>query len=328
MKKIRKLTIMVLVLAMALSLFAATASAAGTVAYGAATVTASKLNIRSGPGTSYSVAGSVAKNARVVVLEQTTSSWYQINYQGTVGYVSASYLKDVLKTENFTATGTVTGNGVRMRSKPNTSSSVVGSYKSGTKMTVTGINNGWYKVQYNGKAGYLRSDFMNITGGASANTGSSVTLGTSNVTLGGALTSGANDALKSTVSANDELRAEIVSFAKKYNGYRYVYGGTSPSGFDCSGFIYYIFKLTYGYNMSRTASAQYANNGTKVSKSDLKPGDIVFFSDDGRGVTHVGLYIGDGQFIHAANSRKGVIINDLFTGYWAGVYWGAKNVIG
>jgi cell wall-associated NlpC family hydrolase len=323
MKKIRKLTIMLLVFAMALSLFAVSVNAAGSIAYGAATVTASSLNIRSGPSTSYSVVGRVTKNARLVVLEQTSSSWYHINYQGTVGYVSASYLKDVLKAENFTATGTVTGNGVRMRSKPNTSSSVVGTYYSGTKMSVIGINNGWYKVQYSGKTGYMRSDFMSITGGPSSGSGTTVSVSGStekNTAVSGVTNSG---------STNSSLRSEIVSFAKQYEGYKYVYGGTSPSGFDCSGFIYYIFKLTYGYsNMSRTASQQYANNGTKVSKSELQPGDLVFFSDDGYGVTHVGLYIGDGLFIHAANSRKGVIISDLSSGYYANVYWGAKNVIG
>ena len=164
MKTIKKLVVMVLVLAMTLSMFAITASAAGTIAYGAATVTASALNIRSGPGTTYSILGMVRKNNRVVILERTSEDWYKINYQGTEGYVSTDYLNNILKAENFNATGRVSGNACRMRSRPNTSSSILGTYNAGTKMNVIGINNGWYKVQYNGKTGYMRSDLMTIVG--------------------------------------------------------------------------------------------------------------------------------------------------------------------
>lgn len=301
MKKIKKLTVMVLALAMALSMFVVSANAAGTIAYGAATVTASTLNIRSGPSTSNAIVGTVTKNSRVVVMERTSDDWYKINHQGTQGYVSTDYLKNVLKAENFNATGKVSGNGCRMRSKPNTSSSILGTYNSGIKMNIIGINNGWYKVQYNGKTGYMRSDLMNIVGATSS---------------GNASTS--------------SRREEIVNFALKYEGYRYVYGGESlaEGGFDCSGFVYYVFKSNFGYSMNRTASAQYANDGVKISKSELQPGDLVFFSDDGYGVTHVGIYIGNNKFIHASNSRTGVIISDLTSSYYTRVYWGAKNVIG
>ncbi len=304
MKKFRKLIIMILVLAMTVSMFAITASAAGTIAYGAATVTASALNIRSGPGTSYSIVGRVNRNCRLVILECTSSDWYKINYQGTEGYVSTDYLKDILKAENFNASGKVTGNGCRMRSKPNTSSSILGTYNSGVKMNVIGINNGWYKVQYNGKTGYMRSDLMTIVGASSGSTGSGS-------------------------SSNSSLRQRIVDFALQYEGYRYVYGGESLSegGFDCSGLVYYVFKSNFGYSMHRTASAQYANDGRKISKSELQPGDLVFFSSDGYGVTHVGIYIGNNKFIHASTSTTGVIISDLNSSYYQRVYWGAKNVI-
>lgn len=301
MKKIKKLTVMVLALAMALSMFVVSANAAGTIAYGAATVTASTLNIRSGPGTSNAIVGTVSKNSRVVVMERTSDDWYKINHQGTQGYVSTDYLKNVLKAENFNATGKVSGNGCRMRSKPNTSSSILGTYNSGIKMNIIGINNGWYKVQYNGKTGYMRSDLMDIVGATSSGN-----------------------------TSTSSRREEIVNFALKYEGYRYVYGGESlaEGGFDCSGFVYYVFKSNFGYSMNRTASAQYANDGVKISKSELQPGDLVFFSDNGYSVTHVGIYIGNNKFIHASNSRTGVIISDLTSSYYTRVYWGAKNVIG
>lgn len=307
MKTIKKLIVMVLVLAMTLSMFAVSASAAGTIAYGAATVDASALNIRSGPGTTYSILGKVSRNSRVVILERTSDDWYKINYQGTEGYVSTDYLKDVLKAENFNATGKVTGNGCRMRSRPNTSSSILGTYYSGTKMTVIGINNGWYKVQYNGKTGYMRSDLMTIVG----NTTSSGSTGSSGS------------------STNSDLRQRIVDFALQYEGYRYVYGGESLSegGFDCSGLVYYVYKTNFGLSMHRSSSTQYANDGRKISKSELQPGDLVFFSDNGSRVTHVGIYIGNNKFIHASTPSTGVIISDLSNSYYQRTYWGAKNVI-
>jgi uncharacterized protein YgiM (DUF1202 family) len=170
MKKTRKLLVLFLAIAMTVSMLAFPAIADGSIAYGAATVSASTLNIRSGPSTSYSIAGTVSRNSKVVVLEKTSSSWYRINYKGTKGYVSADYLKNVVKAENFDATGSVTGSNCRMRSQPNTSSSVLGTYSSGTKMSVIGINNGWYKVQYSGKTGYMRSDLMEIVSGSGSTT--------------------------------------------------------------------------------------------------------------------------------------------------------------
>ena len=107
-------------------------------------------------------------------------------------------------------------------------------------------------------------------------------------------------------------------FAKKYLGYKYVAGGSSPStGFDCSGFTYYVFKNKAGIVLPRTSSAQ-SKYGTYVSKSNLKAGDLVFFDTNGANdgnVSHVGMYIGNNEFIHAANSKKGVIKSTL-TGYY------------
>lgn len=324
MKNIKKLIIMVLVLAMSLTMLTAFASAAGTIAYGAATVTASALNIRSGPGTSNSIVGKVSRNSIVVVIEKTTSDWYEINYQGTHGFVSADYLTNCITAENFSAQGKVTSSGCRMRSKPNTSSTILGTYSAGTKMNVIGINTGWYKVQYDGKTGYMRSDLMDIIGAASASSSGSST------SSSGSSSSSNKEVTTSSSSSNSSKRDEIVNFALKYEGCRYVYGGESLSegGFDCSGLVYFVYKTTYGYNMQRRASMQYAYNGKAISRSELQKGDLVFFSSDGSGVTHVGIYIGNNKFIHAATSSTGVVISDLSNSYYNRTYWGARNVIG
>ncbi len=122
----------------------------------------------------------------------------------------------------------------------------------------------------------------------------------------------------------------VVDFALQFEGYDYVYGGKSPEeGFDCSGFVYYVYKQ-FGYTLNPGATNQWNTlSDTVVPKNDLRPGDLVFFSDNGQvsGMTHVGLYIGDGKMIHAANSRKGVIITELSEPYYVRMYLGAKRVI-
>ena len=304
MKQIKRVIFLAIVLAMALSLCAFTAFAADDIAYGAATISASALNVRSGPGTSYDRVTVLGNGTRVVILEKTNDDWYKINYQGTVGYVSTDYLTDVLTAENFNASGTVDGTSVRMREDPNTSCDVLGMYNTGDVLNVIGINNGWYKVVDGSKTGYIRSDLMNITGRP-------ISDDTSSESSGG----------------SSDLGQEIANLALSFEGYDYVYGAESPSvGFDCSGLVYYVYGQ-FGYSLSRTASQQYKNNGYSVSKSELQQGDLVFFSSNGYSVTHVGIYIGGGQFIHASTSTTGVIISDLNSSYYTRVWFGAKRIV-
>ena len=120
--------------------------------------------------------------------------------------------------------------------------------------------------------------------------------------------------------------SSIVSVAQNYLGVPYVWGGTSPSGFDCSGFTQYVFRQC-GYSINRGAGGQ-VRNGVAVSRSELQPGDLVFFSeaytiDD---VSHVGLYIGNGQFIHAENPSTGVVITSLSSSWYDARYVGARRV--
>jgi len=120
---------------------------------------------------------------------------------------------------------------------------------------------------------------------------------------------------------------EIVSYAERFLGVPYVYGGTSPSGFDCSGLVYYCYTH-YGYSVNRTA-ASLAYNGVSVSKSSLRPGDIILFtSEDGGYVGHTGIYIGGGQFIHAPHTGDVVKVSSLSDSYYTSHYWGARRVIG
>ena len=114
--------------------------------------------------------------------------------------------------------------------------------------------------------------------------------------------------------------SEIVSLAQQYLGVPYVYGGSSSSGFDCSGFTMYVFSQL-GVKLPHGATSQ-LSYGASVSRSELQPGDLVFFYD---GIGHVGIYIGGGQFIHA--SDYGVVVASLYSSYWAGNYYGAGRIL-
>jgi peptidoglycan DL-endopeptidase CwlO len=129
------------------------------------------------------------------------------------------------------------------------------------------------------------------------------------------LLTGLFGSVSSTQSAPANAGATIVSVAYKYNGYRYRYGGASPAGFDCSGFVYYVYKQA-GISIGRDTNAQY-NSGTRVSFSNLQPGDIVLFSNTyRRGLSHAAIYVGGGKIIHAVNESVGVTVSNLNSSYW------------
>lgn len=118
--------------------------------------------------------------------------------------------------------------------------------------------------------------------------------------------------------------SKLNSAIKPTIGVSYKTGGTTTSGFDCSGFTSYVYKKL-GLNLPRTSTAQY-KVGTAVSKSNLKAGDLVFFNTSGKGISHVGIYVGNGKFAHSSTSR-GVIVSPLSQTYYAKRYVGAKRVM-
>ncbi len=123
-----------------------------------------------------------------------------------------------------------------------------------------------------------------------------------------------------------DMGAHVVDYALQFKGTRYAYGGTSPSGFDCSGFVQYVFRNAAGISLPRVAASQ-AGAGYAVSMSNLMPGDIVYFANGGY-VSHVGIYIGSGQFIHCSSPRTGgVIISSLSQAYYSARYAGARRVL-
>ena len=127
---------------------------------------------------------------------------------------------------------------------------------------------------------------------------------------------------------SDNEKEALLKYAKYFKGGSYKWGGTTPEGFDCSGYVQYLYKK-HGINLPRTALSQ-SKTGTPVQPDNLQKGDLVFFlTDKKRGipVTHVGIYLGNGEFIHAASRKKGIIISPLDHGHYQQCYVGARRIL-
>ncbi len=174
---------------------------------------------------------------------------------------------------------------LNVRSQPSITSEIVGQYTYGSQVDITDKSDVWYQIRYNDSYAYIHSDYVAFS---YAQTPDQSILGKS-----------------------------LVETAKQYIGTPYVYGGMSPKGFDCSGFVKYVYSL-YGVNLDRVAHDQ-ASNGTWVAREDLQPGDVVCFSNyrGGSYIGHVGIYVGNNQFIHSPRTGYTVTIEDLNGNYGA-----------
>ena len=274
---------------------------AADIAIGAGCTTGSALRMRAETSTSADIVTTLDKSVAVAILDDTTDGWFKVAYNGKTGYVSADYLR-VDQDNVFETYGRVNGDGVNVRADASTDAEILASVDTGTIVTINGLVDGWYDVtcQY-GTEGYIRSDFLDLTA--------------------------SNTATRASAVGNS-----IVETAKQFLGTRYVYGGASPSGFDCSGFTMYVYKQ-FGYSLPHTATGQWQSGiGTKVySIGALQPGDLVFFNDPsrnaGKACSHAGIYFGGGQFIHSSSSKSnGVIISDLTSGYYNTYFVGGIHV--
>jgi len=140
-----------------------------------------------------------------------------------------------------------------------------------------------------------------------------------------ALASGLGTAKKT--SAASVAGQDIVNFALQFVGYPYVWAGNTPAGFDCSGFTQYVYGAMLGIDITHSTEVQ-ATSGAWVDWGNWLPGDLVSFAGTwGDGISHVGIYIGDGQFVHAENEGTGVTISSLYSDYYAGHYYGAVRLV-
>jgi len=324
------MTLVLMIGLLAVPTFAAEAD----LMYGIGFVNTNGLRLRSEATTNSKTLDTAPKNDCVVVIDKV-GDWYKVNYNLQVGYMYKSYLNVLTKENAELGYGKVTGSAVNLRSGPSTSHSIVSVAPQGSKCYIIGLNEGWYKVIYGSSICYIRSDYLELTEIPYENQdcakspkfyrgGKSTGVIPSAAALNGTVSNSGSTASGNTASTGSATGASIVAEAQKYLGYRYVYGGASPStGFDCSGFVYYVLKQN-GFSPYRTPADQY-NQGTYVAKANLQPGDIVFFAGTGssNAISHVGIYVGNGQMIHSPNSRSTVSYADITSGYWANHYYGA-----
>lgn len=315
MKIIRNLLTLLLTLVLAIGSIPLSASAAGTVMYGIGFVKGTSLRLRSNAATTASTLDTAVRGECVVIIAKE-GDWYKVNYNLQEGYMHSDYLTVNTKENAELGYGRITGSGVNLRTGPATSYSVAAVSGNGDRCYIIGINDGWYKVLYKDKTCYIRSDFVELTEIPYENPDSP---NSPKYYRGGKAIGNASSASAVPVSVTG---SQILAEAQKYLGCPYRAGGASPSGFDCSGFVYYVLKQL-GLSPYRTPSEQY-QMGTSVEKTALRVGDLVFFGS-GR-ITHSGIYAGNGQFIHAPNSRSTISYSDLTTGYWAQNYYGACQV--
>ncbi len=215
--------------------------------------------------------------------------------------------------EQQTKTKYASSTTVNVRKEASKDSEIIAQISQNTAVEVISDEGGWAKVKVNGKEGYIASNLL-------SDKKTEVTTSS----RGSNETRKPNTENKTTTSTPGK-GATVVETAKKYIGYSYKYGASGPTSFDCSGFTSYIFKL-HGVSLSRSAKQQYGN-GTAVSRSDLQPGDLIMFGPSASGINHVGIYIGGGQIVHAANPSRGVTIDTINSGYYNNNYVGARRVI-
>ena len=259
------------------------------------------LRLRAKPSTDAEILANAGIGDNVVVIRQV-GDWYLVDYNLIVGYMHKDYLTTYERWNVELGDAIVESGSVNMRATPDVGGELLATLSQGETAYIIGFNCGWYKVQYNGLTGYIRSDLVALMEAPKFN--AQLTVGKSPVV--------------------ETMGQKIVALAQDYMGVPYVWGGTTPKGFDCSGFTQYVFDKM-GYSLNRTA-AQQLKNGYKVT--DLKVGDLVFFTNTyatSAAASHVGIYMGDNLFIHAASG--GVKVTSLDHEYYAPRYIGARRIV-
>ena len=284
-----------------------------------ATVNASALKIRSETNTECTVLDTVM-NGTVLNVTGKMGDWYSVDYAGTTGFVFGEYVDFASGVVVADSMGTVTGGSVNVRTTPSLDGSVITKLLKGTNVKVLAVENGWYQISYTDYVGYMHPDYVLVNGVAYTNV---TTEADSDIPDEEKIVSGNLEVPNNTTASTEQ--AKLIEYAKQFLGVKYVYGGASPDGFDCSGFTYYVFKQ-FGYDLNRSSAAQ-INNGTEVSMSELQPGDLVFFSRGNYSVGHVGIYIGDGNFIHSTSPGDVVSITPMNMKYYAERYVGARRIL-
>ena len=308
------------------------------------------VRFRTGPGTNYQIIDAYDYGQPLQIVGEA-DGWTACLIDGQFGYVHGAYV-EVTATHEATAPmptgssyaepsstpqptptpapvgpasseaveGYIAGNNVRMRDGASMSAGIITELFYGNRVSITACFGEWTAVIYEGQSGYVYSQF--VREGSLQIEGSTVT-GSAYAAPG---SEQPQDQTPELSGSSYEKGQQIAQYALQFLGYDYCWGGKDPStGFDCSGLVYYVYSQ-FGYTLNRVAQDQ-ARNGVAVSADALQPGDILCFYSGSSYIGHVGIYIGDGMFVHAQNSATGVVITDL-NGHYGQRGFEARRIVG
>ena len=209
------------------------------------------------------------------------------------------FMSTAVFADDINGVGEIHASQLNVRSAPDTDAKIIGELKDGDSVDIiTKTNKTWYKISFNGEAGFVHADYVEASRHAIVKTG-----------------------VKEQSAEEQKKGQAVVDAAKEF------LGGTSPEGFDCSGLVYYIYVKIFGVSLYRVAADQ-AKNGVEVNPDYLMPGDLVFFWNKERysEINHVGIYIGDGKFIHAPATGDVVKISSLSESYFKKTFCKARRI--
>ena len=275
---------------------AQTPTAAQTCGYtnlGMSVISSGNLNIRQEASTDSEVVG-ILTNHNACELLEDAGDWYKVTSGKVTGYVSKQYLvtgdeAESIAEQEIKTVATVNTETLNVRAEKSTEAAVLSQVGNSEAFTVNSVADGWVEISVDDSVGYISQDY---------------------VTLAQALPTAKTIEQVKYGDGVSDVRASVVSYALQFVGNRYVWGGTSlENGIDCSGFTMRILGK-YGISLPHSSRAQ-PSYGTKISASEAKPGDL-FFYGSGRSISHVAIYIGNGQIVHASNKRDGIKVSNAF----------------
>ena len=275
---------------------AQTPTAAQTCGYtnlGMSVISSGNLNIRQEASTDSEVVG-ILTNHNACELLEDAGDWYKVTSGKVTGYVSKQYLvtgdeAESIAEQEIKTVATVNTETLNVRAEKSTEAAVLSQVGNSEAFTVNSVADGWVEISVDDSVGYISQDY---------------------VTLAQALPTAKTIEQVKYGDGVSDVRASVVSYALQFVGNRYVWGGTSlEKGVDCSGFTMRILGK-YGISLPHSSRAQ-PSYGTKISASEAKPGDL-FFYGSGRSISHVAIYIGNGQIVHASNKRDGIKVSNAY----------------
>lgn len=275
---------------------AQTPTAAQTCGYtnlGMSVISSGNLNIRQEASTDSEVVG-ILTNHNACELLEDAGEWYKVTSGKVTGYVNKQYLvtgdeAESIAEQEIKTVATVNTETLNVRAEKSTEAAVLSQVGNSEAFTVNSVADGWVEISVDDSVGYISQDY---------------------VTLAQALPTAKTIEQVKYGDGVSDVRASVVSYALQFVGNRYVWGGTSlENGIDCSGFTMRILGK-YGVSLPHSSKAQ-PSCGTKISASDAKPGDL-FFYGSGSSISHVAIYIGNGQIVHASNKRDGIKVSNAF----------------